>query len=223
MCIGARRMKNHKSRLNFLFSDAKRKRGTTTATTFRLQFEFKLNNPTARTLLSLSTPCSHSPHALFQKCSFKTNKTLSWIVSGKRGHGRKEDCIRREGDFVQRGNFSILFGKVNILRGYRIRSCSNTSPCISILETYKNSFKFGNVGKKLLCKWRDFYYVWCWKRAHHVKNQWCDARKLPKSRRQKTTLLGGKTLEIHSAAAFANAISMCMSNSLNWSSNHVNE
>ena len=118
MCIGARRMKNHKSRLNFLFSDAKRKRGTATATTFRLQFEFKLNSPTARTLLSLSTPCSHSPHALFQKCSFKTNKTLSWILSGKRGHGRKEDCIRREGDFVQRGNFSILFGEVNILRGY---------------------------------------------------------------------------------------------------------
>ena len=32
---------------------------------------------------------------------------------------------------------------------------------------------------------------------------------------KKTPLLSGKTLEIHSAAAFAIAISMCMSNSLN--------
>ena len=47
---------------------------------------------------------TRSPHALFQKCSFKTNKTLSWIVSGKRGHGRREeeeDCRRKGKDFVQ--------------------------------------------------------------------------------------------------------------------------
>ena len=96
--------------------------------------------------------------------------------------------------------------------------------CFTVhLRNVQKLIQLGNVGKKLLCKWRDFYYVWCWKRAHHIKNQWCDARKLPKSRRQKTTLLREKTLEIHSAAAFANSISMCMSNSLNWSSNHVND
>ena len=83
----------------------------------RRLFVFNLNSnwtaPT-RTLLSLSTPCSHSPHALFQKCSFKTNKTLSWIVSGKRGHGRREeeeDCRRKGKDFVQHGKFPLLFTK----------------------------------------------------------------------------------------------------------------
>lgn len=60
----ARCMKNHKSRLNFLFSDAKREgRRRRRLFVFNLNSNWTAAAPTpdpTRTLLSLSTPCSHS-------------------------------------------------------------------------------------------------------------------------------------------------------------------
>ena len=134
--------KNHKGRLNFLFDCSSHRR--------RLFVSNLNSNWTAAYFFFSSsssvsidrTAAAAAGPALFQKCSFKTNKTLSWIVSGKKEREWKGKLNRS--------------GKI---KGLMLADRATNLP----FSISHSAFNFSLIWALMFCNYRRFgcrVYIW---------------------------------------------------------------